>query len=108
MYAIRSYYGVRRQVLNPNSYVGAIGTTRLGADGSKSVAYGLDAVIKLFGDDYFEGRLAQNTDADGHLKINNNDLTFASLKWERRRDVGFAYDMIYNYSGTGFNPSVGS
>ncbi|MCU4163471.1 DUF5916 domain-containing protein [Carboxylicivirga caseinilyticus] len=100
-------YRLRRQVLNPNSYVGAMATTRLGVDGSKGMAYGVDAVIKLFGDDYLEARVAQNTDADGTAMLANNDLSFATVKWERRRDAGFAYNLNYTYSGTQFSPSVG-
>ena len=41
---------LRRRILNENSYVGGIATTRLAAEGH-NVAYGLDGVLRLFGQD---------------------------------------------------------
>ena len=43
---------MRRQVINENSYVGGILTSRVGWDGSYNYAYGIDGIFKLFGEDY--------------------------------------------------------
>jgi hypothetical protein len=98
---------VRRQVINQNSYVGGIFTSRLGRDGSYNVAYGLDAIIRLFGDDYLSMKWAQTFETGAR----NNALSLApariSLNWERRSEKGLAYDLSYSQSGTDFNPGIG-
>lgn len=100
-------FRARRQVINSNSYVGAIATTRMGMNGSHSMSYGADGVFRLFGDDYLETRVAQTTDINGDVKANQKDNSLVFLKWERRNEEGFAYNLDYIYSGLNFNPSVG-
>jgi len=43
-------FRLRRRVFNPYSYIGVISTTRFGMDGTYNVAYGLDGIIRVFGD----------------------------------------------------------
>jgi hypothetical protein len=100
-------FRARRQVFNPNSYVGAMATTRIGTNGASSMAYGADGVFRLFGDDYLETRLAQTTNPDGKIEANASANSFAYLKWERRNQEGFGYNFTYSYSGLDFNPSSG-
>ena len=50
---------LRRQVLNAYSYAGAMMTSRLGTDGSYNLAYGLDGVLRVAGDDYLTLQWAQ-------------------------------------------------
>lgn len=100
-------FRARRQVFNPNSYVGAMATTRIGTNGSSSMAYGADGVFRLFGDDYLETRFAQTTNPDGKIDADAKANSFAYLKWERRNQEGFAYNLTYSYSGLDFNPSTG-
>ncbi len=98
---------LRRQVFNPNSYVGGIMTSRLGTDGHYNVAYGLDGIIRVFGDDYLDVRMAQTFETGAANKVFSADPTFAGIRWERRSDEGFAYDLSYNYIGQALNPDVG-
>jgi len=100
-------FRTRRQVFNPNSYVGAIATTRIGMFGKSSMSYGADGIFRLFGDDYLETRFAQTTNEEGKIKMDSKANSFAFLKWERRNQEGFAYNLTYSYSGLEFNPSVG-
>ena len=96
----------RRQILNENTYVGAMTTSRLGTDGSYNLAYGLDGIFKVFGNDYFEFRWSQTFEND----VENNSLKEPSLlmaTWERRSRRGLAYNMSYTQSGTHFNPGIG-
>lgn len=97
----------RRQVFNPNSYVGAMLTTRMGLNGQSSLAYGADGLFRLFGDDYLETRFAQTSNPDGYMDDEMKDNSFAYIKWERRNEKGFAYNLTYSYAGRYFNPSVG-
>ncbi len=98
---------LRRQVFNPNSYVGGIMTSRIGTDGSYNVAYGADGIIRLFGDDYLDVRIAQTFENGAENNLFSADPTFAAVRWERRTDEGFAYDFSYRYTGGQMNPEMG-
>lgn len=100
-------FRARRQVFNQNSYVGAMATTRIGMNGQHNMAYGADGVFRLFGEDYLETRFAQTTSAEGKIQADSKSNSFAYLRWERRNEEGFAYNLNYSYSGLNFNPSVG-
>jgi hypothetical protein len=96
----------RRQVINENSYVGTMVTSRLGTDGSYNVAYGFDGIFRVFGDDYLELRWSQTFEDS----IKNNSLKEPSLlmaTWERRANKGIKYGLGYTQSGIHFNPGIG-
>jgi hypothetical protein len=96
----------RRQVINENSYIGTMATSRLGADGTYNLAYGLDGIFRVFGDDYLDIRWSQTFDDD----LKNESLkepTFFMATWERRSTKGLGYDLGYAQSGIHFNPGIG-
>lgn len=99
---------MRRQVINPNSYVGGMFTSRLGMDGSQNFAYGLDGIFRFLKDDYFSVKWAQSYDkvADT-IPWNFIENTFVMANMERRSEKGFAYDITWSRSGTDFNPGIG-
>jgi hypothetical protein len=81
-------------------------TSRLGADGSYNLAYGLDGIFRVFGDDYLELRWTQTFEDD----VKNNSLkdpTLLMATWERRSKRGLAYNLGYTQSGIHFNPGIG-
>jgi len=98
---------MRRQVINPNSYVGGIITSRLGMNGEQNIAYGLDGIFKLFGDDYLNVKWSQTYDSKIGNKLNSFNPSFVMVNWERRSEEGFAYNLNYTYAGQEFNPGVG-
>ena len=98
---------MRRQVINPNSYVGGIFTSRMGMDGKQNFTYGVDGIFRLFGDDYLNVKWAQSYDTEIDSKLSSLDPSFMLFKWERRSEEGFAYDFDYSYSGSKFNPGIG-
>jgi len=98
---------IRRQVINPNSYVGGMMTSRIGTDGSYNVAYGVDGIIRMFGDDYLDVRVAQTFETGAENRFFSPDPTFAGITWERRTDEGFAYDLSYTFTGEQMNPEMG-
>jgi len=53
-------FRVRRQIFNPYSYAGGIMTSGVSARGCFNLVYGLDAQIRLFGDDYLTLKWAQS------------------------------------------------
>jgi hypothetical protein len=87
--------------------MGGIMTSRIGTDGRYNLAYGLDGIFRLFGDDYLDVRLAQTLETDAQNKLFSPDPTFAGIRWERRTDEGFAYDLAYNFTGEQMNPDMG-
>lgn len=98
---------MRRQVINQNSYVGGIFTSRLGTNGSQNMAYGLDGIFRLFGDDYLTIKWSQTYDSKISNKMNCLDPSFIYADWERRSEEGFGYKLNYTYSGKQFNPAAG-
>jgi len=98
---------MRRQVINQNSYVGGILTSRLGMNGYQNIAYGVDGIFRLFGDDYLNVKWSQTYDSETGNEMNSLDPSFILLNWERRSEKGIAYNLNYTYSGKEFNPGVG-
>ena len=98
---------LRRQVINQNSYVGGIMTSRIGTNGNYNMAYGLDGIIRMFGDDYLDVRFAQTFESGAENKAFSTDPTFVGITWERRTDEGFAYDLNYTFTGEEMNPDMG-
>jgi hypothetical protein len=97
---------LRRQVINENSYVGAMTTSRLGVDGSYNLGYGLDGVFHVFGNDYLDVKWSQ-TFEDSTTSNSFQDPTRFMAKWERRSKVGMGYDLEYSQSGVHYNPGIG-
>jgi len=98
---------LKRRTFNQYSYLGGMLTSRLGVDGTYNVAYGLDGVIRVFGDDYLTIRWAQTL----HDSAENNPLSLDPtnfyINWERRKQEGLSYSAGINYSGTDFDPGIG-
>lgn len=98
---------LRRQVINQNSYIGGIFTSRLGMNGYKNLAYGVDGIFRLFGNDYLNAKWAQSYDSNIGYKMNSLNPSFFLFDWERRSQNGFAYKLNYTYYGSKFNPASG-
>lgn len=100
---------LRRQVLNPYSYAGGMLTTRVGADGGYNVAYGLDGVLRPFGNDYVTLQFAQTFEDSLIDNIGSAPLRSALFRaeWERRTTVGWTYSLGVSRLGPDYNPAVG-
>ena len=98
---------LRRQIFNPQTYIGGMVTSRIGMDGSYNVAYGIDGIFRLYGEDFLNFNVAQTVDSD----ISNPLLSGNSLRLqsglERRSFSGISYNLTYNYSGIDYNPAMG-
>jgi hypothetical protein len=95
---------LRRQVLNANSAVGVLLTSRVGAGGTPDLAAGMDGTIRLVGDDYLTFNLAHTA---GEGSSGAVDAGFASAWLQRRRSVGWNYQIGGTYSGPAFDPAMG-
>jgi len=100
---------LRRQVLNPVSTAGGMVTSRIGDDGSSNVAYGLDAVLNVFGHEYLTAKWSQTFDSE---TLDQKDFRFADagqlyLRGQRRRGRGWTYFHDLVWSGKDYMPAMG-
>ena len=100
---------VRRRIFNETSYAGGIVTSRVGADGSYNVAYGLDGVVRLVGDEYLTIKGAQTVD---RALVENGGFdpgasTLGLVRWERRRTEGLYYQGTVTRAGAEYRPDMG-
>ena len=96
----------KRNILNPGSYIGAMLTSRT-SPGSFNYAYGIDALVHPFGDDYLTLRWSQTFENGALNKFWSENPTRLLARWERRNLKGWSYDLLYTWSGKDFNPGVG-
>lgn len=98
---------VRRRIINENTYVGGIVTSRLGMDGSRNVAYGLDGIFRLSEDDYIVAKWAQtfeNGKANDPVSL---DPARVRVNWEKRTIDGLGLNLGYSRAGKDYNPGMG-
>ncbi len=98
---------LRRQLLNPSSYMGGIFTSRLGMDGSYNLTYGIDGIFKLFKNDYVNFKLAQSMMTGNQNNPLSDDPSRIYLNWKRYNDKGLGYNFTYTRSGKDFDPGMG-
>lgn len=98
---------LRRQVFNNYSYIGGMYTSRLGMDGTYNIAYGIDGIFRLFGDDYLDIKWAQSYETDSTNAFGSIDPSRFRISWERRTLEGLGYNFSYSWSGEQFNPGIG-
>lgn len=98
---------LRRQVINANSYVGGILTSRLGMNGSYNEVIGLDGIIRIFGDDYIDVKYARSFDDKYINKILSLDASRIWFDWQRRNEKGLGYDFFISRAGETFEPDMG-
>jgi hypothetical protein len=96
----------RRQVINDNTYIGAMMTSRMGVDGTYNVGYGLDGIFRVFGNDYLDLKWSQ-TFENGIKNESVSDPTRILATWERRSSKGLGYDVGFSHSGSNYNPGIG-
>ena len=100
---------LRKNVINENSFVGVMLTSRLNDKRNNNIAAGIDGVYRVFGDDYFSFALAQSFDDTlSDAGFSSFDET-ARLRtsWKRRTNTGFGYNLSYTWSAPGYKPGIG-
>ncbi len=97
---------LKRQVINSNSYIGAMLTSRVGMNGTYNIAYGVDGLFRISGDDYLDLKLVRSSDSEVTPETVTGPLRMYAL-WQRRASVGLGYDISYEYVGTDYVPGMG-
>ncbi|HYQ57855.1 MAG TPA: DUF5916 domain-containing protein [Draconibacterium sp.] len=98
---------LRKQVINENSYIGGMVTSRIDFNGNYNIAYGIDGIFKLSDVDYLDVKIAQTQDKSDDSETLSLDPTFLSVGIERRTQKGFMYEGKYAYWGKDFDPKAG-
>lgn len=98
---------MKRRVLNQNSYVGGMLTSRLGTNGNYNLAYGVDGQFRITGDEYLTLRWAQTFENEVQTRFFDLSPARFIINWEHRNQKGFGYDFLYSWSGRKFNPGIG-
>lgn len=98
---------LRRQVINPQTYVGGIITNRMDFKGEFNTAYGFDGIFNLFGDDYLKLMWAQTFEDGNSNEALSLDPSRIYINWERRTRQGISYDLRYSRAGADYNPGIG-
>jgi hypothetical protein len=97
---------LKRKVINPFSFAGAIVTTRINPNGTNNFVYGLDSSIRLKQNDYLTLMWSHTFDE----QISNSSIWSTSrlrVNWERRTRRGFSWSSTYTRSGDSYNPGIG-
>jgi len=98
---------LRRNVINDNSYIGGIVTSRLGMDGSYNFAYGVDGIFKFMENDYLNIKLSQVSDDEIEFNGLSLDPVNIFANWSRFNEEGLGYDFTYSRSGKDYMPEMG-
>ena len=96
-------------MLNANSYVGGILTSRLGSGGRRNIVYGADAIFRIAGNDYLVLNWAQSFDEQEPSpgSVGPLDRGIVRLNWERRGSDGLTYALDLARTGELFDPGMG-
>ena len=97
---------LRQQILNANSTVGGMLTTRLGSAGRDNTAMGLDAVVRWLGDEYVILQWAHTFD-EAREQEAGLESGLLRGRLERRRDDGFSYYAEAIRVGADYLPGLG-
>jgi hypothetical protein len=101
---------LRKRISDNNSYIGGIATSRTDFNGNISLAYGVDGIINLFGNDYLKINVAQTRSAQDTLMDGNEitgDRNRIYIQWQNRSQVGFNYSFSYSQADANYNPGLG-
>ena len=100
---------LKKQVLNPQSYIGSIYTHRLGIDGAQNLVMGFDVDYNIKNESFVQFKIAQTL--DNSVDYNQDILGFTGLTSrltvDRRSNIGWFYRFMINYTGEDFNPGIG-
>ncbi len=98
---------LKRSVLNSNSYVGGISTSRVDENGDYNAAFGVDGVLNFFGDDLVRFGWVQSFETGEENGVVSADNARYRLLIERARSTGFLYSAGIGGAGASYRPGVG-
>ncbi len=103
-------YGVvrlRRQVINPFTYIGGIVTNKVDTRGNYNTTTGVDGVFRLTTDDYVNVNYAQTFYNDLDISPFSASNAKMRINFERRKNLGFGYNLGFSRVGENYEPEMG-
>lgn len=105
-------FRLRRQVINPYSYVGVIGTHRVGMgrfgeNNPYNATYGVDGTIRVFGNEYLSFNWAQSFENGLENDPFSMDPARFRVSWEKRAFNGLIYGLTVARGGKNYRPGLG-
>lgn len=97
---------VQRRILNDFSTLGVLATGRF-VDGTTDASVGVDASLRLFGDNYLTLKWAGTANEDDISGADLADRSLWNAKWQRRANRGLAYSLETARVGSVFEPRMG-
>ncbi len=97
----------KRQTFNPYSYVGGIVTSRIAPGGSFNLAYGLDAQVRVFREDYLTVRAAQSAGDGRAYRPFSAAPSRVFASWLHQVLKGAIYGLVVSRAGEDFDPELG-
>ena len=97
---------LRRPVLNPFSTAGVMVTSYAGA-GRRNLAGGVDASLRLVGEEYLTMKWAATIDESDPGGVGVADRSLFDAKWERRTERGLSYTVTGTRAGPDYRPELG-
>lgn len=96
----------QRRVMNDFSTLGVLATGRF-VDGAQDASVGVDASLRLFGDNYLTMKWAGTFNDDDPSAADLVDRSLWNAKWQRRANRGLAYSVETARVGSVFDPRMG-
>lgn len=100
-------YRVRRDLINANSYLGGIVTTRLGMDGSYNIGAGADFIYNYSGSHYIDLKYAATFDDQFTETANPFSNSIIRLFLQKQSSRGFFYRFTAKRAGERYMPAMG-
>jgi hypothetical protein len=97
---------LRRPVINDDSYVGSLLTSRVGSDGSQNIVTGIDTKVRLQNADYLtvQATHAARTNSASSWFFENSII---DVEFDRRTTEGLGGNVTALYVGEQFDPGIG-
>ncbi len=97
----------RRDVINQNSYIGGMATTRIGMDGRYNVGIGADFIYNYAGDHFLDFKYAATFDDRFSAAFDPAANAIVRLFLQKRTSQGLYYRFTYKRAGDSYLPAMG-
>lgn len=96
----------QRRLINENSFIGAMATTRTGGD-EHNIGAGIDGTFRVIGDHYLTTKWSATFDSADPDSSGVIDRSNINARWQHRTGDGLAYTLEYVRSGRDYDPDLG-
>ncbi len=100
-------FRLRRDVINANSYIGGMVTSRLGLDGSHNIGTGLDFTYNYYGDHFLDVKYAATFDDSFEESPDFFTNSILRVFLQKRTSQGLFYRFTYKRAGERYLPAMG-